>query len=149
MLYLSSKAFHTPLEGLSGSVQFPKEMTITQLSFGISGTQNRKDQNFLPSTFSIIRIFRYPTFPYCFYYIAILQLSHFREIFTKCLANSDRMYLESYNFLRLFLTSIAINWWRNFWKKLHHLASRGRQMWVGRAKNEAISLNRLIFSSTY
>ena len=82
---------HTLLEGLSGFVQFAKEMTITQLFFGVSGTQNRKDQNFLPSTFSVIAILRYPTFPYCFYYIAILQLSHFREIFTIFLANSDRM----------------------------------------------------------
>ena len=103
-------ASHTPPEGLSGSVQFPKEMTFTQLFFGISGTQNRKDQNFLPSTFSVIAILRYPTFSYCFYYIAILQLSHFREIFTKCLATSDRMYLESYNFLRFSLTSIGISW---------------------------------------
>merc|ERR1739836_248800 len=101
---------HTPPEGLSGSVQCPKEMTFTQLFFGISGIQNRKDQNFLPRTFSVIAILRYPTFPYCFYYIAILQLSHFREIFTILLSSSDKMYLESYNFLRLFLTSIAINW---------------------------------------
>ena len=140
---------HTPLEGLSGFVQFAKEMTITQLFFGVSGTQNRKDQNFLPSTFSVIPILRYPTFPYCFYYIAILQLSHFREIFTIFLASSDRMYLESYNFLRLFLTSIAIKWWRNFWNKWHHLTTRGRQISVGRAKNDAISFNCLIFSSTY
>ena len=86
---------HTPLEGLSGYGQCTRLMTFTQLFFGISGTQNRKDQNFLPSTFSVIAILRYPTFPYCFYYIAILQLSHFREIFTIFLASSDRMYLES------------------------------------------------------
>ena len=141
--------YHTPLEGWSGSVQCSRLMTFTQLFFDVSGIQNRKDQNFLPRTFSVIAILRYPTFPYCFYYIAILQLSHFREIFTILLASSDRMYLESYNFLRLFLTYIAINWWRNFWKKLHHLGSRGRQSLVGRAKNGAISLNRLIFGSTY
>ena len=69
--------YHTPLEGLSGFVQFAKEMTITQLFFGVSGTQNRKDQKFLPSTFSAIAILRYPTFPYCFYYIAILEQSNF------------------------------------------------------------------------
>ena len=102
--------FHTPLEELSGSGQCPRLMAFTQLFFGISGTQNRRDQNFLTSTFSVIAILRYPTFPYCFYYIAILQLGHFREIFTIFLASSDRMYLESYNFLRLFLTYIAINW---------------------------------------
>ena len=147
--YLDLLIDHTPLEGLSGSGQFSRLMTFTQLIFGISGTQNRRDQNFLTSTFSVIAILRYPTFPYCFYYIAILQLGHFREIFTIFLASSDRMYLESYNFLRLFLTYIAINWWRNFWKKLHHLGSRGRQSLVGRAKNGAISFNRLIFSSTY
>ena len=101
---------HTPLEGLSGFGQFPRLMVFTQLFFGISGTQNRKDQNFLTRTFSVIAILRYPTFPYCFYYIAILQLRHFREIFTSFLACSDRMYLESYNFLRLFLTYIPINW---------------------------------------
>ena len=101
---------HTPLEGLSGSGQFTRLMTFTQLIFGISGTQNRRDQNFLTSTFSVIAILRYPTFPYCFYYIAILQLGHFREIFTKCLATSNRMYLESYNFLRFSLTSIGISW---------------------------------------
>ena len=148
-MFCASCICHTPLEGMSGSGKFPKEMTFTQLFFGISGTQNRRDQNFLTRTFSVIAILRYPTFPYCFYYIAILQLSHFREIFTIFLASSDRMYLESYNFLRLFLTSIAINWWRNFWKKLHHLASRGRQSLVGRAKNEAIKGNCSIFSSTY
>ena len=149
--YFSAQGFstHTPLEGLSGSGQFARLMTFTQLIFGISGTQNRRDQNFLTSTFSVIAILRYPTFPYCFYYIAILQLGHFREIFTIFLASSDRMYLESYNFLRLFLTSIAINWWRTFWKKLHHLDSRGHQSLVGRAKNGAISLNHLIFGSTY
>ena len=86
---------HTPLEGLSGSGQFTRLMTFTQLIFGISGTQNRRDQNFLTSTFSVIAILIYPTFPYCFYYIAILQLSHFREIFTIFLASSDKMYLES------------------------------------------------------
>ena len=119
-------------------------MTFTQLIFGISGTQNRRDQNFLTSTFSVIAILRYPTFPYCFYYIAILQLGHFREIFTIFLASSDRMYLESYNFLRLFLTYIAINWWRNFWKKLHHLATRARQSLEGRAKKRKMSQGTLL-----
>ena len=109
---------HTPLEGESGSGKFSRLMTLTQLFYDISGTQNRKDQNFLPRTFSVISILRYPTFPYCFYYIAILQLSHFREIFTKCLATSDRMYLENYNFLRFSLTSIGISWWINFWDHL-------------------------------
>ncbi len=52
-------ARHTPPEGLSGSVQFPKETTFTQLFFGISGTQNRKDQNVLPGTFSVIAILRF------------------------------------------------------------------------------------------
>ena len=87
--------FQTPPEGLSGSGQFPRLMNFTQLFFGISGTQNRRDQNFLTRTFSVITILRYPTFPYCFYYIAILQLSYFREIFTIFLASSDKMYLES------------------------------------------------------
>ena len=101
---------HTPLEVLSGSGQCTRLMAFTQLFFGISGIQNRREQNFLPSTFSVIAILRYPTFPYCFYYIAILQLSHFREIFTILLASSDRMYLESYNFLRFYLTSMGISW---------------------------------------
>ena len=116
-------------------------MNFTQLFFGISGTQNRKDQNFLPRTFSVIAILRYPTFPYCFYYIAILELSHFREIFTFFLASSDRMYLESCYFLRSFLTSIAIGWWRNFWDILNHLPTIGRQTLEGRVKNEAIKEN--------
>ena len=47
LFHLTEYAIHTPPEGLSGSVKFPKEMTFTQLFFGISGTQNRKDQNFL------------------------------------------------------------------------------------------------------
>ena len=93
---------HTPLEGLSGYEQSARKMTITQLFFDVSGIQKRREQNFLARTFSVIAILRYPTFSYCFYYIAILQLSQFREIFTKCLATSDRMYLESYNFLRFF-----------------------------------------------
>ena len=95
LVKMLSKILHTPLEGLSGSGQCPRLMAFTQLFFGISGIQNRKDQNFLTRTFSVIAILRYPTFPYCFYYIAILQLSHFREIFTIFLASSDRMYLES------------------------------------------------------
>ena len=98
---------HTPPERLPGSVQCPRPMTFTQLFFGISGTQNRKNQNFLTSPFFVIKILRYPTFPYCFYYIAILQLIHFREIFTLFLASSDKIYLESSYFLRYFLTSIA------------------------------------------
>ena len=98
---------HTPPERLPGSVQCPRPMTFTQLFFGISGTQNRKNQNFLTSPFFVIEILRYPTFPYCFYYIAILQLIHFREIFTLFLASSDKIYLESSYFLRYFLTSIA------------------------------------------
>ena len=44
---------HTPLEGLSGFGQFPRQMAFTQLFFGISGTQNRRDQNFLTRTFSV------------------------------------------------------------------------------------------------
>ena len=98
---------HTPLERLSGSAKCPRPMTFTQLFFGISGTQNRRNQNFLTRTFFVIAILRYPTFPYCFYYIAILQLSHFREFFTLFLASSDRIYLESSYFLRFSLTSIA------------------------------------------
>ena len=101
---------HTPLEGSSGSEKSARQMTFTQPFCDISGIQNRKDQNFLPRTFYVIAIFRYPTFPYCFYYIAILQLSHFREIFTKCLAISDWMYLENYNFLGFSLISIGISW---------------------------------------
>ena len=50
---------HTPLEGLSGYVQFPRQMTFTQLFCDISGTQNRKDQNFLTSPFSVIPILRF------------------------------------------------------------------------------------------
>ena len=68
---------HTPPERLPGSVQCPRPMTFTQLFFGISGTQNRKNQNFLTSPFFVIAILRYPTFPYCFYYIAILEPSDF------------------------------------------------------------------------
>ena len=132
-------AKHTPLEGLSGYVQSARLMTITQLFFDVSGIQNRREQNFLARTFSVIAILRYLTFPYCFYYIAILQLSHFREIFTKCLATSDRMYLESYNFLRFSLTSIGISWWRNFWDQLHHFTTRGHQIVVGRAKSKVFS----------
>ena len=108
--YSELSIYHTPPERLPGSVQCPRPMTFTQLFFGISGTQNRKNQNFLTSPFFVIEILRYPTFPYCFYYIAILQLGHFRDIFTKCLASSDRMYLENYNFLRFSLTSIGISW---------------------------------------
>ena len=126
---------HTHPEGLSGSGKFTRLMTFTQLFFGISGIQNRKDQNFLTSTFSVIAILRYPTFPYCFYYIAILQLSHFREIFTILLASSDRMYLESYNFLRFYLTSMGISWWRNFLDHLHGLPTRCHQSVVGLRQN--------------
>ena len=86
---------HTPLEGSSRSEQCARLMTFTQPFYDISGIQNRKEQNFLARTFSVIAILRYATFPYCFYYIAILQLSHFREIFTILLVNLDRMYLES------------------------------------------------------
>ena len=74
-----------------------------------------------------------------------LQLSHFREIFTKCLATSDRMYLESYNFLRFSLTSIGISWWRNFWDHLYHFTTRGCQSVVGWAKNEAISFKSSVW----
>ena len=140
-----SFSIHTLLKELSGSGQFPRLMNFTQLFFGISGIQNRKNQNFLTRTFSVIAILRYPTFPYCFYYIAILQLGHFREIFTKCLAISERMYLESYNFLWFSLTSISISWWRNFWDHLYHFTTRGRQSVVGRAKNEAISFKSSVW----
>ena len=85
MLFTQSRC-HTPPEGLCGSEKSSRLMTFTQPFYGISGTQNRKNQNFLTRTFSVIAILRYPTFPYCFYYIAILQLSHFREIFTIFLA---------------------------------------------------------------
>ena len=136
---LYSITIHTPLEGSSGSEQSTRLMTFTQPFYDISGIQNRKEQNFLARTFSVIAILRYPTFPYCFYYIAILQLSHFREIFTKCLATSDRMYLENYNFLRFSLTSIGISWWRNFWDHLHPFTTRGRQTVVGTAKYKVFS----------
>ena len=53
---------HTPPEGLCGSGKFTRLMTFTQLFFGISGTQNRKNQNFLTSPFFVIEILRYPTF---------------------------------------------------------------------------------------
>ena len=46
--------------------------------------------------------FKIPHFFPIVFSIAILQLSHFREFFTILLASSDRMYLESYNFLRFF-----------------------------------------------
>ena len=95
-------------------------------------------KNFLPSTFSVIAILRYPTFPYCFYYIAILQLSVFWEIFTRLLVISAGMYLEMSNFLRFSLASIGISWWKNFWNQLHRLTARGHQSVVGRAKNETI-----------
>ena len=75
---------HTPPEGLSGSGKFKRLMTFIQLFFGISGTQNRKNQNFLTSPFFVIAILRYLTFPYCFYYIAILS----QVIFGKFLQDS-------------------------------------------------------------
>ena len=133
-------ANHTPLEGLSGSVQSPRQMTFTQLFFGISGIQNRFDQNFLPRTFSVIAILRHLTFPYCFYYIAILLLCHFRWIFTNLLVTSKRIYLGFSNFLAVFLTSIGICWGRKFWNHANHFTTRGLQSVEGRAKTKADSL---------
>ena len=132
---------HTPLEIWSGSEQFPRLMNFTQLFYGISGTQNRKDQNLLTRTFFLIAILRYPTFSYCFYYIATFEPSHFCEIFTKFLVISEWIYLGLWNFLRLSLTSVGISWWRNFWNPLHRFTTGGRQTLIGRAKNEAIKGN--------
>ena len=116
-------------------------MSFTQLFYDISGTQNRKDQNFLTRTFFLIAILRYPTFSYCFYYIATFEPSHFCEIFTKFLVISEWIYLGLWNFLRLSLTSVGISWWRNFWNPLHRFTTGGRQTLIGRAKNEAIKGN--------
>ncbi len=55
-LFYTPMLKHTPLEGLSGSVQSPRPMILTQLFFGISGIQNRFDRNFLTRTFSVIAI---------------------------------------------------------------------------------------------
>ena len=85
--------YHTPLEGSSGSEQSTRLMTFTQPFYDISGIQNRKEQNFLARTFSVIAILRYPTFSYCFYYIATFEPSHFCEIFTKFLVISEWIYL--------------------------------------------------------
>ena len=131
--------YHTPLEGWSGSEQFSRLMSFTQLFYDISGTQNRKDQNFLTRTFFLIAILRYPTFSYCFYYIATFEPSHFCEIFTKLHVISEWIYLGLWNFLRLSLTSVGICCWRNFWNQLHHFTTRGHQSVVVWAKNEAIS----------
>ena len=87
----------------------------------------------------LIAILRYPTFPYCFYYIAILEPSDFWEIFTRLLVISEWIYLGLWNFLRLSLTSVGICCWRNFWNQLHHFTTRGHQSVVVWAKNEAIS----------
>ncbi len=83
--YIKGQGFatlpHTPLEGLSGSVQFARLMTFTQLFFDISGTQNRKDQNFLTSTFSVIAILRYPTFSLLFLVYSDIAAKSFQRNF--------------------------------------------------------------------
>ena len=63
---------HTPLEGSSGSEQSTRLMTFTQPFYDISGIQNRKEQNFLARTFSVIAILRYPTFPNCLFVTEVL-----------------------------------------------------------------------------
>ena len=72
---------HTPLEGLSGFGQFPRLMAFTQQFFGISGTQNRRDQNFLTRTFSVISILRYPTFSLLFLVYSDIVAQSFQRNF--------------------------------------------------------------------
>jgi hypothetical protein len=57
---------HTPPEILFGTGQFPRPMVNAQLFYGVSGIQNSFDQNFLPSHFSVITIWKYPIFPIVF-----------------------------------------------------------------------------------
>ena len=49
-------SMHTPPEILLGTGQFPRPMVNAQLFYGVSGIQNRFDQNFLTRTFSVIAI---------------------------------------------------------------------------------------------
>ena len=87
--FLYVHLYHTPPEGLCGSEKSSRLMTFTQPFYGISGTQNRKNQNFLTRTFFLIAILRHPIFYYCFYYIAMFELSCFLEIFTRLLVIFD------------------------------------------------------------
>ena len=57
---------HTPPEGLCGSGKFTRLMTFTQLFFGISGTQNRKNKKKINQDFFCNRDFKIPHFSLLF-----------------------------------------------------------------------------------